>query len=115
MAQETRNELFTTLKDMQNEPSGYFCYEDIYCDMMGCEADDCEEHFGSVLEAIHHTTSNGTHDVTVIVGTGGPHFELKTKECALFGYWGSEEVRVSYDKEKCEEVGTFWRDIHECK
>ena len=112
MSNETRNALFSTLKMLQTEPSGYFCYSDVYCEMMDCEADDCEEHFGSVIEVIHHTSSNDEYNVTVVVGTGGPHYELKTQEYALFGYWSNEKVRISYDKEKCEEVRSFWREIH---
>ena len=108
MSIETRNSLFSTLKTLQNEPAGSFCYDNMYCELMNCEADDCEEHFGSVLEAIPDAGGN----IIVVVGTGGPHFELKTREYALFGYWSNEEVRISYDREKCETVRDFWHEIH---
>ena len=138
MGYETRNELHKTLMGLQSEDALYFCNEDVYCELVDCSGhvdcehcddgydDDllpcehckggdnlgyCEEHNGGVLSVEHHVSSGGGYDVTVCVGTGGPHIELDTREEMLIGYWGGEEVRVRYDADKCKEVRSNWEEL----
>ena len=107
-AYNTRQELYNHLKGLQTEQAGYFCYEDSYCEIVDCngyndEGDYCEQHNGSILDG-----------VTVCVGTGGPHLELDTRYNQLIGYWSGEIVKLDMDKDVCNEVTAFWKELHGC-
>ena len=141
MAQETTHEMLKKAVDsVAQEAIGYFCYEDLYCEVMDCDGhvecehcdegitddlerceyceggdnlDYCDEHNGSVLDIEYHVDARGGFiGCVVCVGTGGPHIELNTREKAVIGYWsGCEPIRAHYSDAK--EVALFWEEMYE--
>ena len=129
------------VESLRDEESGYFCYENSYCEFIGCNGsekctlcegdgfgltknencvqcdgdgftdDPCDNHFGSVLSVEHHYNGDN-YDVTVVVGTGGPHYELDTRTGTIHGYWAGKEAKRFYDKDKCNEVRQYWESLH---
>ena len=80
----------------------------------GDDLDYCDSHNGSVLDVTHHVShnysGNGSHNVTVVVGTGGPHIELDTRQQQVIGYWGNTTVRKHYPH--TSEVNEFWEEMY---
>lgn len=118
---DTRQQLYKQLKGLQSEPALYFCYEDSYCDSVDCNGYDesgdyCEHHHGGIIDVEHHINGKGEYNgVTVCVATGGPHLELDTRYNQLIGYWGGETVKLNMDKDTCNQVQAFWKEMHGCR
>ena len=105
----THETLIEMVKEQARQSAEYFMYSDSYCDAVDCDNEDCDEHFGSVLDIEVTRNMNGdTIGVVVIVGTGGPHIELDTRKHQIIGHWGNDTAYALVDYEVCERVQSHW-------
>lgn len=109
---DTYRHLLKSVTSTATEPPEYFMYEDVYCEMVGCEG--CDEHFGSVLDVEHRVNSKGDYlGCIVCVGVGGPRIDLDTRAEQIIGYWsGCNPVRKHYPHS--EKVAQYWEELFEC-
>ena len=109
-----RQQVEKMLEVICQNPAGYFYHEDTYCDEVGCEVPNCDEHFGSVLDVEYHCDKNGCYLGCIIyVGNVMDYvIKLNTRTGELTASNGIDVLKRIYDTDQCVAVDNLWADTH---
>ena len=78
------------------------------------DIDDCEicSESGEFIECFRMLDMHGTFaGVILVLGTGGPHIELNTREARLKGIWGSTCLYYDVDRSDMDRIEDVWSQL----
>ena len=112
--QARQNSVFNLLKMISNNPAGYFCYDDNYCELVNCDKPNCDKHFGSVLAVEYHSDTNACY-LGAIIHVGSIHdytVRLNTRTGILSATNGRDTFRIPYKADELVAVDNHWADTY---